>query len=148
MDTKFLTKAEAQADRKWWIIDASGKRVGRVATEVASLLRGKHKPSFTPNQDCGDFVILINAEKIEFTGSKLEQKKYYRHSGYAGGIKEITAGDLLERHPSRVITKAVKNMLPKNTLGRQILTKLKVCIGEEHSHQAQKPQVYNFKYIN
>jgi len=132
-------------ERNWYIIDAAGKTVGRLASEVASILRGKHKPEFTPGVDTGDFVILINAEKVVFTGKKLQNKIYYRHSLYPGGLKETTAGTMLATKPERVLYEAVKGMLPKNTLGRKQLTKLRVYAGTEHGHAAQNPIVWEAK---
>ena len=126
--------------REWWIVDADGKTLGRVATEVAARLRGKHKPSFTPHLDTGDHVIIVNADKVELTGRKLEQKMYRRHSGYPGGLKEVTAGKLLQTHPIRLLESAVRGMLPKGPLGRQMFRKLKVYAGAAHPHEAQKPQ--------
>jgi large subunit ribosomal protein L13 len=128
-----------EVERKWYVVDAKGKTLGRLASEVAMLLRGKHKPQFTPHVDTGDFVIVINAAQVELTGKKLEKKIYYRHSGYPGGLKAITAGDLRAKNPQRMIELAVKGMLPKNSLGRQQFKKLKVYAGSEHPHQAQQP---------
>lgn len=126
--------------RKWFVIDAEGKVVGRLATEIASRLRGKHKPIFTPHADTGDFIIVINAEKIVLTGRKMDMKKYYHYSGYIGGLKEITARKQLEKKPEEIITHAVKGMLPKNSLGRRMLSKLKVYAGSKHPHEAQQPE--------
>ena len=145
--TRFLTNEEALAGRKWHHVDASGKTLGRIATEVAVLLRGKHKTTFTPHNDCGDFVVITNAEKVKLTGNKLDSKIYSHHSSYIGGLKQISAGDLLAKHPTRLIEKAVKRMLPKTKLGNQLYTKLKVYAGSEHPHAAQKPEKYEFKYI-
>jgi large subunit ribosomal protein L13 len=131
---------QADIDRKWYIVDASEQRLGRLATEVARVLRGKNKPMYTPSLDTGDFVIVINAEKIEVTGRKRTQKLYRRHSGRPGGMKTETFAKLQDRLPERIIEQAVKGMLPKNTLGRQLFTKLKVYAGSEHPHQAQKPE--------
>lgn len=130
-----------QVERKWYVVDAEGKTLGRLATRIATILRGKHKPQYTPHEDVGDFVVVINAEKIHVTGRKLDQKKYYRHTGYPGGIREITLRRQLERHPERVIESAVKGMLPHGPLGRQQLRKLKIYAGTEHPHEAQQPQV-------
>lgn len=130
--------------RKWYIIDAQNKPLGRVATEAAKLLRGKHKPTFTPNLDCGDHVIIINCEKAILTGKKMDQKLYRRHSGYSGGLKEVTARVMFETKPEKAMMIAVKGMLPKNSLGRQMLTKLRVVAGPEHENQAQKPEIWNF----
>src|SRR6185503_8349023 len=127
-------------DRTWYVVDAEGKTLGRLATQIADVLRGKRKPTYTPHVDVGDFVIVVNAEKIVVTGKKLEDKLYWRHSGYPGGIKSQTLGDLLERRPEEVIRRAVKGMLPRNRLARAQLRKLKVYAGPEHPHQAQKPE--------
>ncbi|HEY88618.1 MAG TPA: 50S ribosomal protein L13 [Thermoflexia bacterium] len=124
----------------WYIVDATGQTLGRLATEIAHILRGKHKPQYTPHVDSGDYVIVINASKIEVTGRKLDQKKYYRFSGYPSGLKEMTLRQMMERSSDQVIKKAVKGMLPHNVLGRKILKKLKVYTGSEHPHQAQQPQ--------
>jgi large subunit ribosomal protein L13 len=121
-------------------VDADGKTLGRLASQIAAVLHGKHKPQFSPSIDIGDFVIVVNAEKIRVTGSKLQQKKYYRHSGYPGGLSEITLADQLDRHPTRVIMAAVRGMLPRNRLGRKMFKKLKVYSGPEHPHQAQHPK--------
>lgn len=135
----FMAKPD-QVERKWYLVDASDKTLGRLATKVADILRGKHKPSFTPHIDTGDFVIIINAEKIKLTGKKWDQKKYYRHSGYPGGIKETTYKELVKKKPELIIEKAVKGMIPHNKLGRQVIKKLKVYAGSEHPHQAQQPE--------
>ncbi len=126
--------------RKWYVIDAEGKTFGRLASRVAAILRGKHKPTFTPHADMGDFVIVINAEKLVFTGHKLDQKKYYHHTGYPGGLREVTYRSLMEKRPVFALEQAVKGMLPKNSLGRQMFKKLKVYAGPEHNHQAQQPE--------
>ena len=131
-----------QVERKWYVIDAEGKTLGRLASEVASILRGKKKPIFTPNADCGDYVIVVNAEKIKVTGKKLDQKVYYRHSAYVGGLKSATLREMLQRHPERVIEMSVKGMLPKGPLGREMYKKLFVYAGPEHKHEAQKPEAY------
>lgn len=131
---------EALGQRRWYVVDAKGKVLGRLASEVAKILRGKHKAGFAPHLDTGDFVIVVNAQEIRMTGKKLEQKVYHRHSEYPGGIRETTAGKLLEKRPETVIRSAVKGMLPKNRLGRRLYTKLKVYAGPDHPHQAQKPQ--------
>ena len=128
-----------EIERKWYVVDAENKILGRLATEIASRLRGKHKPTFSPFIDNGDFIIVTNAEKIQLTGKKWDDKKYYRHTGYMGGIKETTAKELLEKHPTDLIFKAVKGMLPKNKLGRAQLKKLKVYTGADHPHKAQQP---------
>ena len=140
MKTTFMAKA-AEVDRKWFIVDAEGKTLGRLAAEVAKVLRGKNKPIFTPHVDTGDFVVIINAEKVVLTGKKLVQKTYFRHSGYVGGTTFTTAGKMLADKPERVLELAVKGMLPKNTLGRQMFRKLKVYRGAEHPHAAQQPEV-------
>lgn len=140
MKTTFMAKA-AEVDRKWFIVDAEGKTLGRLAAEVAKVLRGKNKPIFTPHVDTGDFVIIINAEKVVLTGKKLVQKTYFRHSGYVGGTTFTTAGKMLADKPERMLELAVKGMLPKNTLGRQMFRKLKVYRGAEHPHAAQQPEV-------
>jgi len=132
-------------DKKWWVIDASDLVVGRLATQVTNLLRGKHKPTFTPNQECGDFVIITNCEKVRFTGAKWEDKKYHWHTNHIGGLKTRTATEQLERHPELIVMNAVKGMLPKTTIGRKQLTKLKVVVGSEHTHEAQKPEVRTIK---
>ena len=132
-------------ERKWFVVDAAGKRVGRLATEVATVLRGKHKPTFTPHVDCGDYVIVINAKDVELTGNKWDDKKYYRHSRHPGGLKTTTAKVMNQTHPERLIEFAVKGMLPKGKLGRQMYKKLYVYAGNEHPHIAQKPQVLELK---
>lgn len=129
--------------RKWHVVDADGMVVGRLATRIAMILRGKNKPIFTPHVDTGDFVIIVNADKVRFTGNKLEQKIYYRHTGYIGGIKQKTAGDIMKTAPERILMSAVRGMLPKNRLGRQQLKKLKVYRGAEHPHKAQNPEELN-----
>ena len=126
--------------RDWYLVDASGKTLGRLATEVARRLRGKHKPEFTPHVDTGDYIVVVNAEKIRVTGNKLQDKVYYRHTGYIGNMKSEPLGKLLQRAPERAIERAVKGMLPKNPLGRAMLRKLKVYAGSEHKHAAQQPQ--------
>lgn len=138
MRTTYMAKPNA-VERNWYAIDATGWRVGRLATEIATLLRGKHKPEFTPHVDTGDFVVVTNVEKVVFSGNKLQQKMYRRHSGYPGGLKEVRAVDLLRTHPERVLYAAVKGMLPHNSLGAKQLTKLKLHVGPEHPHQAQSP---------
>ncbi len=141
---KTFVPKKNEIKKKWWLIDAQGKILGRLATETSILLRGKNKVEYTPFLDSGDFVIIINAEKIKVTGDKLEQKKYYSHSGYPGGIKEITLKDLLDKKPEDVIRKAVWGMIPKNKLGRAVYKKLKVYSGPDHPHKAQSPQEYEF----
>lgn len=131
----------AEVEHKWYVIDASGQTLGRLSTEVASILRGKHKPTYTPYVDTGDFVIVINADKIQLTGNKLDKKMYRYHSGYPGGLKEMDYKTLLAKKPEKAIETAVKGMLPHNRLGRQMFKKLKVYRGNEHPHQAQKPEV-------
>ena len=133
-----------KAEVKWYVVDAAGVTLGRLASQVASVIRGKHKPTFTPNVDMGDYVIVINAAKAVLTGKKLEQKKYRYHSGYIGGLKEIPYKVLMEKKPEMAITLAVKGMLPHNTLGRKSATRLKVFAGAEHCHAAQKPENYEF----
>lgn len=140
----FMAKAET-IERKWYVIDAQGMVLGRLASQVAAILRGKNKPTYTPHCDTGDHVIVINAEKIVLTGNKLDDKKYYRHSGYPGGLKEISYRRLMETKPEFVIKQAVKGMLPKGPLGRQMGTKLRVYAGPEHEHEAQKPEVLVLK---
>ncbi len=127
-------------ERKWYVIDAKDVVLGRLATKVATILRGKHRPEYTPHADCGDHVIVINAEKVAVTGNKESQKIYYHHTGYAGGLKSISLADQRERHPERIIEAAVKGMMPKGPLGRAMLKKLKVYAGPEHPHEAQKPE--------
>ncbi|MCO8194570.1 MULTISPECIES: 50S ribosomal protein L13 [Anaerofustis] len=134
-----------QIDKKWYVVDAEGKTLGRLCSEVAKVLTGKNKPCYTPNIDTGDYVIVINAEKIHLTGNKLLDKKYYRHTGYPGGRKEVMYKDLIANKPEFVIEKAVKGMLPKNKLGRAQFKKLKVYAGSEHEHAAQKPEVLDIK---
>lgn len=141
MKTVSAKKGDFKQD--WFLVDANEKILGRLASEVASILRGKNKPIFTPHVDTGDFVIVVNAEKIKLTGNKLKDKKYYRHTGYPGGIKEITAEKLLEKKPEELVIKAVRGMLPKNRLGRQMIKKLKVYSGPEHPHIAQSPKTLN-----
>jgi large subunit ribosomal protein L13 len=139
----FVPKKD-EVDKKWWLVDADGKVLGRLATEVATLLRGKKKPQFADFCDTGDFVIVINAEKVTVTGKKLMEKIYYTHSQYPGGLKKKTLGGLLEARPEEVIRRAVWGMIPKNKLGRQVFKKLKVYRGSHHPHQAQSPQEYQF----
>ena len=134
----FMEKKET-VDRKWYVIDAEGMNLGRVATKAASILRGKHKPTFTPHVDCGDYVIIINAAKVNLTGNKLNDKMYYNHSGYPGGLRERTAKEMVENYPEEMMERAIKGMLPKGRLGRQMYKKLFVYAGENHNHQAQKP---------
>ena len=135
-----MNREEALAQRRWYIVDAEGQVLGRIATEIAKVLRGKHKPIFTPNQDAGDFVVVVNARALKLTGTKLEKKVYFRHTEYPGGIRERTAAQMLEEKPEELVKLAVKGMLPKNRLSRKLVTKLKVYAGPEHPHDAQKPQ--------
>lgn len=134
----FQAKKE-NIERTWYVVDAEGQTLGRLATKIASVLRGKHKPIYTPHVDCGDYVIVINAEKIVLTGNKLDEKVYYTHSSYPGGLKTITAGELMAKQPTKLIEKAVKGMLPKTKLGQDMYRKLFVYAGSEHKHEAQKP---------
>ena len=139
----FMAKKET-IERKWYVLDAAGKPLGRTAVAAATILRGKHRPEFTPNVDCGEFVIIINADKAVLTGKKLTQKYYRRHSGYIGGLKEVQYKTLMATRPELAMELAVKGMLPHNTLGRKSATRLKVFAGAEHSHAAQKPEAYEF----
>ena len=139
MDKTYVTR-DKDVQREWYVVDAAGQTLGRLAARVARILRGKHKPMYSPSVDTGDFVIVVNAEKIHVTGRKLDQKIYYRYSGYPGGLKEITLRNLLQRYPARVIEHAVRGMLPKNRLGRQMFKKLKVYAGPDHPHAAQQPK--------
>lgn len=144
MRTTFMAKAN-EIDRKWYVIDAEGQTLGRLSTEVATLLRGKHKPTYTPHVDTGDHVIIINAEKIELTGKKLTDKIYRRHTMHPGGLKERTALEMRTNYPERMLELAIKGMLPKNSLGRQMFKKLHVYAGPEHKQQAQKPEAYELR---
>ena len=146
MKTFSQTREAALKDRKWYVVDAAGLPLGRLAAEVAVLIRGKHKPTFTAHVDCGDFVVVVNADKVRLTGNKLQQKKYYHHSGYVGGLKEKKVADVLADNPDRVIRSAVKGMLPRGALGHQLINKLKIYSGSEHPHQAQAPEKYTCKY--
>ena len=139
----YMAKA-GQIDRKWYVIDAAGKPLGRVAAQAAVLLRGKHKATFTPHADCGDHVIIINADKVVLTGKKLDQKMYYHHTGYIGNLKEVKYSKLMAEKPEFVVTKAIKGMLPATTLGRKALTRLRVYAGAEHKQEAQKPEIREF----
>jgi large subunit ribosomal protein L13 len=141
MLVKTYTPKPQDIDRKWWIVDAEGQTLGRLASKIAPILRGKNKPTFAPNVDVGDFIIVINCDKIVVTGNKLDEKMYYRHSGYPSGLTEIALKDNLRRFPDRPLREAVKGMLPKNVLGREMLGKLKIYAGTEHPHAAQKPTV-------
>ena len=136
--TSFMQKKET-VDRKWYVIDAKDQPLGKVAAKAAHMLRGKHKPTYTPNMDCGDYIIIINAKSVKLTGNKLTQKIYYNHSGYVGGLRERTAGEMIEKYPVEMMERAVKGMLPHNRLGRQMYKKLFVYEGETHNQQAQKP---------
>ncbi|MCB0320012.1 MAG: 50S ribosomal protein L13 [Bdellovibrionales bacterium] len=139
-----LTKEEAIRDRKWIVVDAAGLPLGRLASQVAHLLRGKHKPTFTPHVDCGDYVVVINASQIVMKGQRLQNKVYHKHTGYIGGIKATSAAEMLEKNPERMITLAVKRMVKRGALGHQIIKKLKVYRGSEHPHLAQNPEVIKF----
>ncbi len=145
--TRTFSPKPDDVQRDWLIIDATDVVLGRLASHAATLLRGKHKPTFAPHMDMGDFVIIINAEKVALTGAKLAQKKAYRHSGYPGGLSATTYSEMLEKHPTRAVEKAVRGMLPKNSLGRQQLAKLKVYSGDVHPHAAQQPKAYNFPQV-
>ncbi|RLA95196.1 MAG: 50S ribosomal protein L13 [Deltaproteobacteria bacterium] len=140
MKTFHLTKEEAREQRRWYLVDADGKVLGRLASEIAKVLRGKHKPVFSPHIDAGDFVVVVNASKIRLTGAKWQKKLYHFHSGYPGGLKTWTAEQLFRRKPEELLRLAVKGMLPKNRLGRKLLRKLKIYAGPDHPHQAQKPE--------
>ena len=142
--TSYVQKKET-VERKWYVIDAEGKPLGRVASKAAHILRGKHKATYTPNIDCGDFIIIINAEKAILTGNKLDNKKYYNHSGYPGGLRERTAREMQEKYPIEMVERAVKGMLPKNRLGRQMYKQLFVYTGSEHPQLAQKPEIMEVK---
>ena len=141
---KSFMASPATIERKWYVVDASGYTLGRLASEVAKILRGKNKPIFTPHIDTGDYVIIVNADKVKVTGRKLDQKIYYHHSEYVGGMKETTLREMMAKKPAKVVELAVKGMLPKGPLGRQMYTKLHVYAGPEHNHQAQKPEVLTF----
>ena len=138
---KTYTARAEDIEQEWFLVNAEGKTLGRLASEIAQVLRGKHKPIYTPHLDCGDFVIVVNAEKVRVTGRKLDQKMYYHHTGYPGGIKSISLRNQLQKHPKRVLEAAVRGMLPKNRLGRKMFKKLKVYAGNSHPHQAQQPKV-------
>lgn len=135
-----FTAKKEEIEREWYVVDAEGHTLGRLASAIASILKGKHKPIYTPHLDCGDFVIIVNADKVQVTGRKLDQKFYHRHSGYPGGLSSISLRDQLVKHPERVLQAAVRGMLPKNKLGRQMYKKLKVYAGDSHPHQAQQPK--------
>ncbi|AKA35508.1 MAG: 50S ribosomal protein L13 [Muricauda sp.] len=146
MDTlsyKTISANKATVDKQWLLVDAEGQTLGRLASKVAKLLRGKHKPNFTPHVDCGDNVIVINAEKINLSGNKWTDKVYLRYTGYPGGQRSVTAKEVLDKHPERLIEKSVKGMLPKNKLGAALFRNLKVYVGSEHNHEAQKPKAIN-----
>lgn len=148
MDTlsyKTVSANKETAEKKWFIVDAEGQTVGRLASKVAKVIRGKHKPNFTPHADCGDNIIIVNAEKVSFSGTKLVNKTYIRYTGYPGGQRMTTAEEMLKKNPTRLIEKAIKGMLPKNTLGRKLFTNLKVYQGNDHNHDAQKPEVLNLE---
>jgi large subunit ribosomal protein L13 len=140
----FMQKKET-VERKWYVVDAEGKTLGRLATQVASVLRGKNKPTFTPYVDCGDYVIVINAEKVVLTGNKLDDKMYYNHSGFPGGLRERNAKTMIEKYPEEMVERAIKGMLPHNALGRAMGKKLFVYAGTDHKHEAQKPEVMEVK---
>lgn len=144
MRTTYMAKPN-EIERKWYVVDATGKTLGRLASEVASILRGKHKPTYTPHVDTGDHVIIVNASKIELTGNKLQDKLYYRHSQHPGGLKVRTANEMRTNYPEKMLELAVRGMLPKGSLGRQMFKKLHVYAGSEHPHQAQKPEVYELR---
>jgi large subunit ribosomal protein L13 len=140
--TYSATAGDIEASREWYVVDAAGQNLGRLATQIATVLRGKHKPLYTPGMDCGDFVIVVNADKVHVTGRKLDQKFYYRYSGYPGGLAEISLRDQLAKHPERVIEAAVKGMLARNKLRNQLIRKLKVYAGPQHPHEAQQPKPF------
>lgn len=144
MRTTYMAKPH-DVERKWYIVDAAGQTLGRLSSEIASILRGKLKPTYTPHVDTGDYVIVINADQIHLTGNKWKEKQYYHHSGYPDGLKETTAAELLAKKPEKLIELAVKGMLPKNSLGRAQLKKLRVYAGPDHSHQAQQPEVWEIR---
>ncbi|MDY7032147.1 MAG: 50S ribosomal protein L13 [Thermodesulfobacteriota bacterium] len=141
---KTFTAKKEDVERKWYLVDAEGKVLGRLASNIATRLRGKHKPVYTPHVDTGDFIVVINAEKVLLTGKKLKQKVYHRHSGYPGGLKSITAEKFQQKKPEELIRLVVKGMLPKNSLGRSMIKKLKIYAGDKHPHEAQKPEILNF----
>jgi large subunit ribosomal protein L13 len=144
---KTFSAKPLELQRNWWLIDADGQTLGRLASTIASILRGKHRADFTPHIDTGDFVVVVNAEKIHVTGKKAQQKKYYRNTGYPGGLRITTYEEMLEKHPDRILEYAVKGMLPKNTLGHNQLLKLKIYAGPEHPHAAQQPKPYPLKSL-
>ena len=143
---KSFMASPATIERKWYVVDATGYTLGRLASEIASILRGKNKPIYTPHMDCGDYVIVVNAEHVKVTGKKLAQKVYYNHSDYVGGMKETTLREMMAKKPEKVVKLAVKGMLPKGALGKDMLKKLHVYAGPEHEHAAQKPEVLEFKF--
>lgn len=143
---KTFTPTPKDIDRQWFVVDAENQILGRLASQIANRLRGKYKPEFSPHMDNGDFIVVVNCEKVRVTGKKLEDKNYYRHSGWVGSLKTTSLADMLATHPERVITLAVRGMLPKNRLGRAMLKKLKVCVGPEHPYRAQKPQPLTLPY--
>ena len=145
MKTYIAKDKEILESKKWYVVDAENQILGRMASQIAAILKGKHKPIYSPHQDAGDYVVVVNAEKIKVTGNKLKDKIYYRHSGYPGGQKATSLQQMIQKHPSRVIELAVKRMLPKNVLGRKMLLKLKVVAGSEHPHTAQQPEVLELK---
>jgi large subunit ribosomal protein L13 len=140
--TYSATASDAQENCEWYMVDATGMTLGRLATQIATVLKGKHKPIYTPSMDCGDYVVVVNADKVQVTGSKLDDKIYYHFSGYPSGLKEINLRDQLAQHPERVVQAAVRGMLPKNRLGRQLIKKLKIYAGAEHPHAAQQPKPF------
>lgn len=140
MRTKTYVTKPAEIERDWWVVDAKGQTLGRLAARLAPILKGKHKPTYAPNVDAGDFIIVLNADRIHVTGTKLDSKLYHRHSGYPGGLSSVSLRVMLDKHPDRVVQYAVRGMLPKNALGRKMLKKLKVYAGDQHPHQAQKPK--------
>lgn len=144
MEKTFVTK-QTDVQREWYLVDATGQTLGRLATRVAHILRGKHKPTYSPAEDAGDFVVVVNADKVHVTGRKMEQKLYYRFTGYPGGLRTTPLRDMLQKHPERVIEHAVRGMLPKNRLGRRMFKKLKVYAGPDHPHGAQQPKPLEFK---
>ncbi len=144
MKDTYMANAQ-NVNKEWLLIDATDKTVGRLSAEVAAILRGKHKPTFTPHVDCGDNVVIINAEKIKFTGNKLQDKMYYRHSNHPGGLKSETAAKVMETHPERILERSIKGMLPKTKLGRQMYRNLYIYVGSEHKHEAQQPRPYELR---
>jgi large subunit ribosomal protein L13 len=144
---KTYSQKASEVQREWYVVDAANQVLGRFSTQIATLLRGKHKPSYTPSMDDGDFVVIVNCEKIKITGRKADQKIYYRHTGYPGGIKATPYKMMLAKHPDRILRKAVKGMLPKGRMGRKLLTKLRIYAGPEHPHAAQQPKVWTPKYF-